>query len=415
MDLKSSLRGLRSRNYRLFFIGQGVSLIGTWMQRLAMAWLVYRLTDSAFLLGLVGFTGLIPVFLLTPFTGVFVDRWNRHHIIIVTQALATLQAIALTFLVGTHLITIWQIIVLSLLLGIVNAFDVPARQSFVVMMVDRREDLPSAIALNSMMFNAARLVGPSLAGIALAAFGEWVCFLLNALSFLAVIASLLAMRVPRHVRFPQHKNVIEGLREGLLYTWRNRPIRAVLILLAVISLMGMPYTTLMPVFAKDILHGGPSTLGFLMATTGIGAIVAALWVASRRAPELGREIPLATALFSVGVVAFGFSHILWISLVLTVVMGFGQIVQNTMSNTVVQTVVDEDKRGRVMSLYTISLMGMAPFGNLLAGVMADTLGATNTLMIDGVICLVAAAIFGSQLPSLRRAAGPMYARMTVEG
>lgn len=403
--LRTSLRALRYRNYRLFFIGQGVSLIGTWMQRVAMGWLVYRLSDSAFLLGLVGFTNMIPTFILMPIAGVLVDRWNRHRIIVATQTLAMVQAFILAGLVVTGLIQVWHIIVLGLLLGVVTAFDGPARQSFVVHMVDHREDLGNAIALNSTAFNIARLVGPSVAGALLALTGEWLCFLLNAVSFLAVIVALLMMKVPRHTTSEPPKDVLRSLKEGVAYTYANAPIRTVLVTLAIVGLMGMQYGTLMPVFARDILHGGPQAFGLLLTSTGCGALVGALYLASRTGSiALGRQIPLAIGLFGTSLVMFSLSHHLWLSLALMVTTGFGQIVHTASSNTVVQTIVDEDKRGRVMSLYMMAFMGTAPFGNLLAGWLASAIGAPNTLLVSGGACVLAALYFAWRLPSLKQAA-----------
>jgi len=409
-SLRTSLRALRYRNYRLFFIGQGISLTGTWMQRMAMGWLVYRLTDSAFLLGVVGFTNMIPTFILMPIAGVLIDRWNRHRILVVTQTLAMVQAFVLTGLVLTGLIEVWHIIALGLLLGVVTAFDGPARQSFVVQMVDQREDLGNAIALNSSAFNIARLIGPSVAGALLALTGEWLCFLLNAVSFLAVIVALLMMKVPRPTASGPSKDVLRSLKEGIAYTYANAPIRTVLVTLAIVSLTGMQYGTLMPVFARDILHGGPQAFGLLMTSTGCGALVGALYLASRRGTiTLGRQIPLAIGLFGTSLVMFSFSRHLWLSLVLVLATGFGQIVHTASSNTVVQTMVDEDKRGRVMSLYMMAFMGTAPFGNLLAGWLASAVGAPSTLLVSGGASLLAALYFAWRLPSLRRAARSVYA------
>jgi len=410
--LKTSFRALRYRNYRLFFGGQAISLIGTWMQRVAMSWLVYRLTNSAFLLGMVGFVGLIPTFLLVPIAGVLADRWSRHRIMVVTQTLAMIQAFTLALLAIAGLITVWHIIALSIFLGVVNAFDTPVRQSFVVEMVEGKEDLGNAIALNSSIFNVAQLVGPSVAGVLVAVVGEGMCFLLNALSFIAVIGALLAMKVPHREADPEKKNVLQGLKEGFTYAYESIPIRTILLMLSLISLVGMSYTTLMPIFAKDILRGGPDTLGFLMASTGVGALIGAAYLASRKGTiGLGRQIPLAIVVLGVSVIAFSLSRNLWLSLVLVLFAGLGRIVQTASSNTVLQTIVDEDKRGRVMSFYAMSFMGMAPFGNLIAGSLASTIGAPNTVLLCGLACLVGALLFARRLPSLRAAVRPIYARM----
>jgi MFS family permease len=402
--IRNSLRALNSRNYRLFFIGQGISLIGSWMQRVAMGWLVYRLTNSAMLLGTVGFTDMILTFLLAPFTGVLADRWDRHKIMIGTQTFSMLHALILGFLVVSNLIQVWHIIALSLCMGVITAFDVPARQSFVIDMVEDKKDLGNAIALNSTMFNSARLIGPSIAGLVIAAAGEWVCFFLNAVSFFAVIWALLAMKLKQRVGNGLRKRALVELREGFLYTYRNLPIRAILLLMAFVSVVGMSYMTLLPVFARDVLHGGPDTLGFLMASIAIGGVGAAFYLASRRETlTIGRQIPAALALLGLGLLAFGSSRNMWFSFVIVMCTGFGQMVMIATSNTVIQTIVEEDKRGRVMSFYTMAFMGMAPFGSLLAGASAKLLGAPNAVVVGGALCLMGAASFALRLPFLQRA------------
>ena len=412
--IRHTLRTLSSRNYRLFFAGQGVSLIGTWMQRIAMSWLVYRLTDSVFLLGMVGFLGQIPTFLLGPFAGVLADRLNRHRIIVVTQILSMLQALALAVLVMTGAVQVWHIIVLSIFLGLVNALDMPTRQAFVVEMIEKREDLVNAIALNSAIFNGARLIGPSIAGILIATVGEGVCFLLNGLSYIAVIAALLAMRLRKREIERRSKNMLHEIREGFTYALGLAPIRSVLLLLGLVSVVGMPYTVLMPVFARDILHGGPHTLGFLMAATGCGALVGAIYLASRRS-VLGVEknIPVAAGIFGVGLVGFSLSRALPVSLALMLVTGFGMMVQMASSNTLLQTVVDDNKRGRVMSFYNMAFMGMAPFGSLLAGSVARKIGAPYTLLVGGICCLAGAGLIARQLPVLGEGVRKAHARSRV--
>ena len=359
---KFMFRALKHRNFRLFVGGQSISLIGTWMQRTAMSWLVYRLTGSTVLLGMVAFADQIPTFFLSPLAGVFIDRWNRHRVLIVTQILSLLQALVVAVLILTDTIAVWHIIVLSLFLGTVNAFDMPTRQAFVVKMVDDRTDLSNAIALNSTMVHVARMVGPSAAGLLVGAFGEGVCFLINAASYVAVIFSLLIMNTI-HVEPPgKRMEVFEGLKEGFRYAFGLAPIRTLLLFIAWVSLLGMPYMVLMPVFARDILQGGPQTLGFLMGASGVGALIAALYLASRRSViGLGRIIAMACALLGVSIVAFSLSRSFWLSVVLLLVAGFGTIVQITSSNTILQTLVEEDKRGRVMSLFTMAFMGMVPF------------------------------------------------------
>jgi MFS family permease len=403
------LRALRNRNYRLFFAGQGISLIGTWMQRIALNWLVYELTHSATMLGVIGFAGQIPTFLLGPLAGVLSDRWNLHRVIVITQVLATIQALILAALDLTHTTQVWHLLVLSIFLGVVNAFDMPARQTFVVQMLESPVDLPNAIALNSFLVNSARLLGPSIAGVLIAAVGEGVCFLLNGLSYVPVVVALLAMKLRPQKRRPDHKHVLHGLMEGFQYAFGFPPIRAILLLLATVSLMGMPYAVLMPIFADKILHGGPRTLGFLMAATGLGAIAGALFLARRSSVlGLGRLIAWSTAVFGAGLVAVSLSRILWLSLVLLAIAGFAMMQQMASSNTVLQTIVADEKRGRVMSFYTMSFMGMVPFGSLLAGGLAGWIGAPNTLLIGGAACVLAAAVFGAVLPGLRVLVRPIY-------
>ncbi len=405
------LRALRHPNYRLFFAGQTVSLVGTWMTRIATSWLVYRLTGSALLLGLVGFAGQIPSFLLAPFAGVLVDRWDRHRLLVVTQILAMLQSAALAGLTLAGVINIWHVLVLSLCQGLINAFDMPARQAFVVEMVEKREDLPNAIALNSSMVNAARLLGPSLGGVIIAAVGEGWCFTLDAGSYLAVIASLLLMHIaPRQRRAAgKEARVLEELRAGWAYVVGSPPIRSILVLLALVSLVGMPYTVLMPVFASKVLGGGPHTLGFLMAATGVGALSGAVFLANRRSVlGLGRVIPLMSGLFGAGLIGFSLSRSLWLSLPLLVATGLGFMVQMAASNTLLQTLVDDDKRGRVMSFYTMAIMGITPFGSLLAGGLASRIGAPHTLLFCGAGCILAALWFASLLPRLRERVRPIY-------
>jgi MFS family permease len=409
------LRALGHRNYQLFFSGQSISLIGTWMTRIATSWLVYRLTGSALLLGLVGFAGQIPSFLLAPFAGVLVDRWDRHRLLVWTQVLAMLQSLALAVLALTGLVNIRHVIWLSIFQGLINAFDMPARQAFLVEMIEKREDLPNAIALNSSMVNAARLLGPSLGGLIIAAVGEAWCFMIDAVSYLAVIASLLLMKVtPRVVKRVKEANVLGQLREGWQYASRFAPIRKVLLLLALVSLVGMPYTVLMPVFANQVLRGGPNTLGLLMAASGVGALVGAMFLAARKSVlGLGKYIPLMAALFGAGLMAFSFSRLIWLSLLLMVATGLGFMVQMAASNTVLQTIVDEDKRGRVMSFYTMAFMGTAPFGSLLAGSVADRIGAPHTLLIGGLGCIAGAFWFALSLPKLRREVRPIYVRVGI--
>ena len=409
------LRALAHKNYRLFFTGQSISLIGTWMTRIATSWLVYRLTGSALLLGVVGFAGQIPSFLLAPFAGVLVDRWNRHRLLIITQVLALLQSLAMALLTLTGLITTWQIIVLSVFQGLINAFDMPARQAFVVEMVERREDLANAIALNSSMVNAARLIGPSLGGVVIAAIGEGWCFMIDAFSYIAVVVSLLAMTLTSRMIQPiKETGLFEQLREGWNYAARFAPIRNILLLIGLVSLVGMPYTILMPVIADDVLHGGPNTLGLLMAASGVGALIGAMLLAARKSVlGLGKYIPLTAGAFGAGLITFSFSRVIWLSLLLMVLTGLGFMVQMAVSNTILQTIVDEDKRGRVMSFYTMAFMGTAPFGSLLAGSVAERIGAPHTLLFGGIGCLLGAVWFAMTLSALRRDVRPIYVRIGI--
>jgi MFS family permease len=360
----------------------------------------------------VGFAGQIPTFLLAPFAGVLADRWNRHRTLIVTQTLAMLQAFVLAILVMTGTVEVWHIVALAIILGTVNALDMPVRQSFIVQMIEGKEDLGNAIALNSSMVNAARLIGPSVAGMLIAAFGEGVCFLVNALSYVAVIAALLAMKIaPVPIR-PPNSHVIAGLKEGFSYAFGFAPIRYIILLLALVSLMGMPYQILMPVFAKDVLGGGPHTLGFLMGASGLGALVGTVFLAAKKGVRgFGLLIAIATAIFGIGLIAFSLSHVVWFSMLFVLVAGFGMMVQMASSNTVLQTVVDDDKRGRVMSLFTMAFMGMAPFGSLLAGVLANRIGAQNTLLMGGGVCIAGAALFATRLRTIRETLHPIYRKM----
>lgn len=410
---RTIVRAFRSRNYRLYFAGQSFSLIGTWMQGVAMSWLVYRLSGSALLLGIIGFVSQIPTLAIAPFAGVIADRWDRRLLLIGTQTFAMIQAFILAALVLTGTVRIWEIVVLSALLGIVNSFDVPIRQSFVVEMVGK-EDLANAIALNSSMFHGTRLIGPSLAGLLIGVMGEGVCFFINGTSYLAVICSLMAMRIVPRPRSSGSPRVLTELKEGFSYAFSFTPIRSVLLLIALVSLLGLPYVVLMPVFAKEILHGGPHTFGFLMTASGVGSFAAAVYLASRKnVIGLGRLISFSPAVLGLSVIAFSFSRSLSLSLGFLVLAGFGLMLQIASSNTVIQTVVDDDKRGRIMSLYTMSFMGMAPFGSLIAGALAGRIGAPHTVMLGGICCLLGSAAFILELPSFRKAVRPVYERLGI--
>jgi len=409
-----ALRALRHRNYRLYFSGQGISLIGTWMTRVATSWLVYRLTHSALLLGIVSFAGQIPTFLFAPFAGVWVDRLNRHRVLIVTQILAMLQSLALAALVFWNFITVWHIIWLGAFQGLINAFDMPARQAFVVQMVEDKQDLGNAIALNSSMVNLARLIGPSIAGVLIAAVGEGYCFLIDGISYIAVVVSLAVMRALPPQSFPKKAGIFSELKEGLQYVARFAPVRTILLLLALVSLFGMPYTVLMPIFAARVLKGGAHTLGFLMAASGVGALAGAVVLAARKSVRgLGRMIAISSAIFGAGLIGFSQSRVLWLSLVLLFAAGFGMMTQMASSNTILQTIVPDERRGRVMGYYTMAFIGMAPFGSLLAGSLANRIGAPVTVLATGAICLAAAAWFSSRLKLLRELVRPIYIKLGI--
>jgi len=412
--LRLIFRALYSRNYRLFFGGQGISLIGTWMQQIAMSWLVYRLTNSVFLLGLIGFSSQISSLFFSPFAGVLSDRWNRHHILVATQSLAMIQAFILAYLTLMGVVAVHHLIILSIFLGLVNAFDMPTRQAFVVEMVEKREDLENAIALNSFLFNGARLVGPSIAGILISILGEGLCFLLNGVSFLAVIIALLAMKMTPNKEDSEKTRVLQGLKEGFIYAFGFPPIRSILFFLGWISLVGTANTTLMPVFARDILRGDSKTYGFLMAAIGVGAIIGAIFLASRKnALGLGRIITIASSIFGIGLISFSLSHVLWLSFFLLLLTGFGMMVHMASSNTILQTIVDDDKRGRVMSLYAMAFMGMAPLGSLVGGSLAGWIGAPTTLILVGTSCMIGSLLFRKILPSLRIMIRPIYVRKGI--
>jgi MFS family permease len=416
IDRPAILRALRHRNYRLFFAGQSLSLVGTWITRIATSWLIYRLTGSALLLGIVGFCGQIPTLFLSPVAGVFVDRWDRHRVLVVTQVLSMLQSLALAVLALAGVITVAEVLVLQVFQGVINAFDTPARQAFVVAMIEDRADLSNAIALNSLMVNASRILGPSIGGVLIAAVGEGWCFLLDAISYLAVIASLLAMRVTPIARQRAQTRVLEELRAGLRYVTRFAPIRTVLIVLALVSTMGMPYTVLMPAVTTKVLHGGPHVLGLLMTASGAGALGGAFYLASRRTVVgLGRVIAVATTVFGAGLVAFGLSRTLWLSLMILPLIGAGFMVSLAATNTIVQTITEEHLRGRVMAFYTMSFLGTAPLGSLLAGVLADRIGESMTIVAGGAACVLGSAWFATRLPRLRELVRPIYVQQGIIG
>jgi MFS family permease len=401
MAFPLAIRALRSRHYRLFVSGQLISLVGTWMQMVAQSWLIYRLTGSAALLGLLGFAGQIPVFVLAPFGGVIADRVNRHRVLVTTQSAMMALAAALAALTLSGAVQVWHLFLLAWLLGIANAFDIPARQAFVVEIVER-EDLMNAIALNSSMVNGARVVGPAVAGLVVAAVGEGWCFLLNALSYVAVIGALLLMRLEPRLRPAPALSAWASIVEGFAFSWRTAPVRALLLLLGLVSLMGMPYSVLMPIFADRILDGGPNAYGLLMSASGVGALAGAATLTVRRHIRgLGRWVALSAAGFGVSLIAFSFSRSLWVSALLLVPAGFCMMVEMAASNTLIQSMVPDRLRGRVMAVYSMMFMGMAPLGALMAGALAAPLGAPATVAIGGAVCIAGGLLFGARLPALR--------------
>jgi MFS family permease len=394
--------------------GQSVSLIGTWMQQVAMSWLVYRLTGSALMLGVIGFTSQIPVFLLASFAGVLADRWDRRRLLLITQSLAMVEALILAAVVFSGIVQVWQIILLSLILGLVNAFDIPIRQSFVVEMVENREDLGNAIALNSSLVHSARLIGPTLAGLLVAVAGEGVCFAINSASYVGVICALLAMRLTPRIHLRQQRHLLHEMREGFGYAFNFTPIRNILLLVSSVSLMGMSYTSLLPVFAREVHHGGANTYGFLMGASGGGALFGTLFLARRPSVlGLGRVIARGPLLLGVGLSVFAISTSFPLSLIALTLTGFGSMTVMSSSNTILQTIVDEDKRGRVMSFFTMAFMGMTPFGSLLAGSLASSIGVRNTVLIGALACFTGSALFIRQLPTLRDRVRPIYLRMGI--
>lgn len=403
-------RALRNKNYRLFFYGQTLSLVGTWIQQVALSWLIYSVTNSPFLLGFVMFAGQLPTFLIAPFAGVLADRYDKRKMIIITQAVAMLQAILLAIFVLTNHINVTVLIILNIILGISNAFDIPTRQSFVIQMVDHKEDLPNAIALNSSIVNGSRLIGPAIAGILVASLGEGICFLINAISFVFVIISLLLMKIEKEEKAGNEKvSILKQLKEGYQYSFGFLPIRSVILLLAVVSLFGNPYLVLLPVFAKDILSGNATTLGYLNSAVGIGALSAALYLASRKSTlGLGKIIATTTLIFAFSLVSFSFSKTFTLSVIILLFCGFGMMMQTAGSNTILQTLSNDDMRGRVMSFYTVAFRGMAPFGSLWAGTFADNFGAPVTVLISGIVCLGAGMLFFKNLKIIRIAAKPIY-------
>ncbi|MEH1901025.1 MAG: MFS transporter [Nostoc sp.] len=406
---KPLLPALRSKNYRLFFAGQSISQIGTWMTQLTTIWLVYDLTNSPLMLGVVGFSSQIPSFFLAPFGGVFVDRFSRYRTLIGTQVLAMIQSLTLAVLALTGVIQLWHIIALSLFQGFINALDAPARQAFMPELVEHREDLANAIAINSTIINGARLIGPAIAGLLITRVGNGYCFLIDGLSYIGVIAALLAMQVKPWKNSVTNGNPLQKVKEGFVYAFSFPPIRSILLLLALVSLMGLQNTILVPVIAEQVLKGSAETLGFLMAASGVGALTGSIYLAKRQTIlEIEKLIAIAPAILGISLIAFSLSRFLPLSLFTMLFVGLATILQIAASNTFLQTIVEDDKRGRLMSLYTMSFWGMIPVGNLLGGLLASHIGAPNTLIIDGIACILGSIIFSRQLPALKQIIRPIY-------
>jgi MFS family permease len=411
----TAVRALRHRNFQLFFAGQLISLIGTWMQTVAQSWLVYRLTGSTLLLGTVAFASQIPVFLVAPVGGTVADRMNRHRVVITTQVASMVLAFILAVLTLTHRIQVWEVMVLAASLGVVNAFDIPARQAFLMDMVGR-EDLMNAIALNSSMFNGARILGPAVAGIVVAWVGEGWCFFANAVSYIAVIAGLLMMKIEHPAKLANEGSPIEHILEGFRFVLGAAPMRAILLLLGLVSLVGMPYSVLMPVFAREILHGGARELGWLMGATGVGALLGALSLAARAGLKgLSRVIAMCAGGFGISLILFSFSTRFWLSMTLLIPVGFTMMVQMAASNTLLQSMVPDQLRGRVIAVYSMMFMGMAPFGAFFAGAVAHRIGAPWTVAIGGVACIAGAIAFRMNLPKIRGQAREMVLAQGMTG
>ena len=408
------VRAFRHRNFRLYFGGQSISLIGTWVQQIALGWTIYQLTHSSFLLGLVSFAGQLPLFVVTPFAGVLVDRFNRHRTLIATQILSMLQAFALTLVVFTHALQVWNLIALNVFAGLILAFDLTSRQAFIVEMVGSGRDLPNAVALNAFVINGGRMLGPAIAGLLLTVVSPAVCFFVNAISYVPVIAALLFMRVDEYVPPANQAGPLRELIDGVRYSMGFAPIRVVLLLVGLVSLLGMPYAVLMPIFAAEVLHGGPHTLGLLMTAPGIGALVGTVYLASRKTIlGAGVRIAAGAVIFGLGLCIAGLAHNIAVALIGLGCAGLGLIVQLATSNTALQTIVDDDKRGRVMSLYTMAFMGMAPFGSILGGALAHRIGVPATFVIGGAASIVGALLFAMKIPVLRPMVLPIYRRKGI--
>lgn len=398
----SLTRAFAHRNYRLFFFGHGISLVGTWMQQIAMTWLVYRMTKSEWLLGLVAFSGQIPTFFIAPFAGVLTDRWNRHRTLIITQTLAMLQAFLMAFLTYMNMLSVWQIVILAFFLGMVNAFDMPLRQTFLSDIVTKSDDLPNAIAMNSSMVNVTRLIGPALTSLIIGISGESVCFLVNGLSYIAVLFALMKMKLTHVKKRDRHPRILSSLREGISYSYNVPSIRSVLTLLSLTSISSVSLSTLLPVFATKLFSVGSTGLGILTAISGAGALVGAIFLATLRTVHgLARIIAYATVVLGFGMILFAYSPFGHFSVVCLFLTGAGNIVQMVASNSLLQVIAEEEKRGRVLSLYIVSLLGLAPIGSLLAGYLGSHIGAPATIAVTGLATILSAMVFTLHLPKIK--------------
>jgi len=406
---------LKYKNFRFFFIGQGISLTGSWMQQTAMAWLVYKMTNSAFLLGLVVFANQFPTFILSPVAGVIADHFSRQRILLVTQCILMVQALALAALTLAGVVTIPEIILLGVIMGSVNAFDIPARHSFVFEMVEQKKNLTNAISLNSFIFNLARLIGPSAAGLLIAVTSEGICFLANGVSFIAIITVLLKMKVvSRRNMWQAGSSVIEHMKDGIKYAVRFLPIRSLLLLLGVMSLVGASYIILMPIYARDIIHSGPQALGLLMGSVGVGALLGTGFLAQRKTVlGLVKILSWSGLMLGICLIAFAFSRSLWLSVLLLALSGFGIVVNVSGTNILLQTIVEDDKRGRIMSLYAMAFMGTAPIGSFLSGIMAGFFGVLTTVVIAGIVTILAVIIFRKNLSAFKKDIYPVYQKMGI--
>ncbi|TFH42187.1 MAG: MFS transporter [Chrysiogenales bacterium] len=412
--LREALRALRNRNYRLFFIGQGISLIGVWMQTIAVGWLVYRMTRSEMMLGIVAFAGQAPVFFLSPFAGVIGDRFDRRRILVIMQVLALLQALTLAILTFSGAVRVWHVVLLGAVLGLVNAFEMPTRQAFVVELVDARSDLPNAIALNSALFTGARLIGPAMAGLIVVAAGEGACFLANAASYPAALVALLMMSIPRREEPRSGGKLLPELKEGLAYAFGFPPIRALLAVIGLLSLTSMSFPVLLPAFASEILHGGPNTYGFLVAASGVGALGGTLFLAMRKSVlGLERVISISLVFFGIVLGVFSFSRFAPLSMAILALVGFWMILTMASCTTILQTIVEEKKRARVMGLYVMVFMGAAPLGSIIAGGVSTAIGPPLTILAAGGVSVIGGLVFARRVPVFRRLMRPIYHKMGI--